>query len=105
MGAYEDIQEIKTAQEESIKLVNEAHEIPALSSDEKELDPLEELILESIVATQVNNSDYLSEGNLEDIPAQLPPTTNDYLSEGNLEDIEITPEEKSVVIEIEPIPR
>ncbi|MBK7966525.1 MAG: hypothetical protein IPK10_15450 [Bacteroidetes bacterium] len=96
--------EIKSAQEESIKLVNEAHEIPALSSDEKELDPLEELILESIVATQVNNSDYLSEGNLEDIPAQLPPTTNDYLSEGNLEDIEITSEEKSVVIEIEPIP-
>lgn len=53
-------------------------------AQEKELDPLEELILESIVAAQVNNSD--------------------YLSEGNLEEIKIAAEEKPKVKEVAPIP-
>jgi hypothetical protein len=55
-----------------------------ITTDEKVLDPLEELILESIVATQVNNSD--------------------YLSEEKIEELKIVVEEKSTVIEIEPIP-
>ena len=54
------------------------------ATTEKELDPIEELILENIVTSQVNSSDYFSEEKQDVITSDEPEDEN--LSEGNLED-------------------
>jgi hypothetical protein len=55
-----------------------------LLSGENRLDPIEELILENIVTSQVNSSDYFSEEKQDVITSDEPEDEN--LSEGNLED-------------------
>ncbi|MBK9639636.1 MAG: hypothetical protein IPO63_18240 [Bacteroidetes bacterium] len=86
----------KREEEEEVKV-----ETTLVTSKEKELDPLEELILENIVTSQVNSSDYFSEEKQNTIDSDELEEEN--LSEGNLEDIAI-PVVKAATIPIEPIP-
>ncbi|MEQ1666145.1 MAG: tetratricopeptide repeat protein [Bdellovibrionales bacterium] len=74
-------------------------ETPA-ATKEKDLDPLEELILENIVTSQVNSTDYFSEEKQDEIASDE--SEEDNLSEGNLENISVPV--KATEIHIEPIP-
>ena len=76
----EELERLSAKREEEIKV-----ETTLVASKEKELDPLEELILENIVTSQVNSSDYFSEEKKNEIVSDE--SEEDNLSEGNLEDI------------------
>ena len=71
------------------------------ATTEKELDPIEELILENIVTSQVNSSDYFSEEKQDVITSDEPEDEN--LSEGNLEDNPTLA--KAIATPTDPIPR
>jgi hypothetical protein len=90
-----ELERLSAKREEEIKV-----ETTLVASKEKELDPLEELILENIVTSQVNSSDYFSEEKKNEIVSDE--SEEDNLSEGNLEDISVPV--KATAIHIEPIP-
>jgi hypothetical protein len=75
----EELESFSAKQEEKV-----IAETKSATTKEKELDPIEELILENIVTSQVNSSDYFSEEKQDVITSDEPEDEN--LSEGNLED-------------------
>ncbi len=77
-----EIEELERLAAEKNEVVEK--ETKHAATTEKELDPIEELILENIVTSQVNSSDYFSEEKQDVITSDEPEDEN--LSEGNLED-------------------
>ncbi|MFN0188916.1 MAG: hypothetical protein ACKVQV_09455 [Bacteroidia bacterium] len=92
----EELEYLSTKQEEEeIKVETKS------SSKEKELDPIEELILENIVTSQVNSSDYFSEGAPNEIAA-IEISEDEHPSVGNSNDNYVPV--KAITAPIEPIP-
>ena len=93
----EELEYLSAKQEEEIKV-----ETKSATSKEKELDPIEELILENIVTSQVNSSDYFSEEKQDEIVSNEI-AEEEHLSERNLDDIPVATL-KITPAPIDPIP-
>jgi hypothetical protein len=94
-----EIEEVETLSEKHEVEINPETNIAA--SKEKELDPLEELILENIVTSQVNSSDYFSEGTPNEIAA-IEISEDEHPSVGNSNDSYVPV--KAITAPIDPIP-
>ena len=93
----EELEYLSAKREEEIKV-----ETKSATSKEKELDPIEELILENIVTSQVNSSDYFSEEKQDEIVSNEI-AEEEHLSERNLDDIPVATL-KITPAPIDPIP-
>lgn len=93
-----EIEELERLAAEKNEVVEK--ETKHAATTEKELDPIEELILENIVTSQVNSSDYFSEEKQDVITSDEPEDEN--LSEGNLEDNPTL--SKAIATPTDPIP-
>ncbi len=79
----EELEYLSAKREEEIKV-----ETKPATTKEKELDPIEELILENIVTSQVNSTDYFSEEKqVEIVSTEI--AEDEHLSERNLDDIPV----------------